>query len=275
MFKRLLVFIIKLLAKMKDDNIAALSAQFSFYIILGIFPFLILAISILCGYSNYIFYLLDSVEAVLPEDVFQIVYGIVHNSVGNCSRTYFSSSLLISLWSATAGSATIISGINRAYGFNIKNNYLFMRIEGIIFTIAIMLAMHLIFASIVWGSEIILFIQKINLFQATDFFLVHVLRYALPFLILLLIFSAAYKFLTYEKVSLSYVIPGAVFSSCGFIVGSAVYSNYISTKAMYYSSIYGNLSGVIIFLIWIFILSLIFLTGAEINYFTGKRTIRK
>ncbi len=44
---------------------------------------------------------------------------------------------------------------------------------------------------------------------------------------------------------------------------------------MYYSSIYGNLSGVIIFLIWIFILSLIFLTGAEINYFTGRRNLRR
>jgi membrane protein len=93
--------------------------------------------------------------------------------------------------------------------------------------------------------------------------------------LLFLIFSAAYKFLTYEKVSFSFVMPGAVVSALGFIGGSMVFSNYISTKAKYYDSIYGNLSGLIIFLIWLFILSTIFLTGAEINYFSGKHSQKK
>lgn len=275
MFKKSFVFIIKLMSKMKDDNIVALSAQFSYYIILGIFPFLILAISILCNYSYYIFYILDSVKGILPNDVFNIVSNVVYNSVNNCSKTYFSASILVILWSATAGSATIINGINRAYGFTVRNNYLFMRIEGIIFALAIMILMQLIFAVIVLGNQIVSFLQNIVLLSDFSYIIIEIFRYTLPFILLLLIFSAAYKFLTYEKVSFSFVIPGAAFSTIGFIAGSIFYSNYMSTKSKYYSSIYGNLSGLIIFLIWIFILSIIFLTGAEINYFTGKRSQKK
>ena len=275
MLKKSFVFLIKLMSKMKDDNIVALSAQFSYYIILGIFPFLILAISILCNYSYYIFYLLNSVESILPTDVFNIVSSVVKNSVGSCSKPYFSASIIVILWSATAGSATIINGINRAYGFTVRNKYLFMRIEGIIFALALMITMQIIFALIVLGSEIVSFLQQIILFSDFTFSIIHVFRYALPILLLFLVISAAYKFLTYEKVSYSFVIPGAVASTIGFVSGSMVYSNYISTKAKYYNSIYGNLSGLIIFLIWIFILSIIFLTGAEINYFTGKRSQKR
>ena len=270
MIRKAFVFLIKLISKMKDDNIVALSAQLSYYIILGIFPFLILAISILCNYSSYIYYILNSVESILPPDVFKIVSNVVHNSVNSCDKSYFSASILVILWSATAGSATIINAINRAYGFTVKNNYLFMRIEGIIFSLAIMIIMQLIFALIVLGREIVSFLQNIELFSDITYSFIDIFRYALPVLLLFLVFSAAYKFLTYEKVSYSFVFPGAIASTIGFVFGSMLFSNYISTKAKYYNSIYGNLSGLIVFLIWIFILSIIFLTGAEINYFIGR-----
>ena len=145
-----------------------------------------------------------------------------------------------------------------------------MRLEGIVFTLAIMIAMQLVFALIVLGKEIILFIQNIVKFPEITYLLIDILRLSLPIVLLFLIFSAAYKFLTYEKVSFSFVFPGAATSTAGFMIGSFIYSNYISTRAKYYNSIYGNLSIMIIFLIWIFILSIIFLTGAEVNYFAGR-----
>ena len=76
--------------------------------------------------------------------------------------------------------------------------------------------------------------------------------------------------MTYEKVNFSFVFPGAAVSTLGFVIGSVIYSGYISTKIKYYNSIYGNLSGLIVFLIWIYMLALIFLVGAEVNYFTGS-----
>lgn len=275
MFKKAFVFIIKLLSKMKEDNIVAFSAQFSYYIILGIFPFLILAMSMLSSYSYFIFYILDSIETILPADVYSIVYAVVSNSVKSGTKQFFSASILVILWSATAGSTSIIHGINRAYGFNVKSNYLFMRIEGIIFALAIMIIMQIVFALIVLGSEIIKLLQNIELFSVEIYWIIHIFRYVLPVLLLFLVFSAAYKFLTYEKVNFSFVFPGAITSTIGFVLGSIIFSNYISTKAKYYNSIYGNLSGIIVFLIWIFILSIIFLTGAEINYFIGKGKQKK
>lgn len=275
MLKKFFVFIVKLLSKMKEDNIFELSAQFSYYIILGIFPFLILSISILCNYSNFIYEILHTVESIVPEDVYKIVYSIVTKSVNSCAKPYISSSLIILLWSATAGSATIIAGINRAYGFTVNRNYFFMRLEGIIFSFAIMVTLQIIFALIVLGNEIINLMQNTSLLSDVLYSIIHIFRYVLPFLLMFLIFSAAYKYLTYEKVKFSFVFPGAAFATIGIIAGSTAYSYYIGTKTIYYNTIYGNLSGVIIFLLWIFIMSIIFLTGAEINYFAGKSRQKK
>ncbi len=265
MLKKLFAFISNLASRIKDDNIFSFSAQFSYYIVLGIFPFLIMAISMMCNFSSYIYYILDSAEKIFPADAYSIISNVVHSTLDSCSKPVFSASLIVILWSATAGSASIINGINRAYGFTINRNYLFMRIQGIVFTVALMIITMIIFTLIVLGKEIILLLKNINLFSEFILPTVHVFRYLMPILMMFLIFSAAYKFLTYEKVNFSFVFPGSIFSTAGFILGSMIFSNYISTKAKYYNFIYGNLSGVIVFLIWVFILSAIFLTGAEIN----------
>ena len=268
-------FIKNFMSKIKEDKVFALSAQFSYYIILGVFPLLILAISFLSNYSNELTYILTSLKNIIPHDVLNIIGSVIDNSVSSYSSSNFSYSVLILLWSATAGSATIINGINRAYGFTANKNYFFMRIEGIVFTLGIMLGMHLIFALIVLGRQIVLFLQSMKLLPEVIYVFIHVYRYVLPVLILFLLFSAAYKFMTYEKVNFSFVFPGAAVSTLGFIIGSVIYSNYISTKIKYYNSIYGNLSGLIVFLLWVYMLSFIFLAGAEVNYFTGGRNKKR
>jgi membrane protein len=45
MLNKILVSIIELIQKTRRDDIFAISAQFSYYIILSVFPFLILTIS--------------------------------------------------------------------------------------------------------------------------------------------------------------------------------------------------------------------------------------
>jgi membrane protein len=174
------------------------------------------------------------------------------------------------LWSATSGSATIISGINRAYGFTAKRHFLFLRLEGIVFAVAIMTSMQVIFALVVAGRPILIYLQDITIYKDLNYLLIHILRYAVPFILLFLLFSAAYKFLPYEKVDFSFVLPGALFAAIAMITGSYFYSRYASTRFMYYNSIYGNLSGVFVFIIWIYILSIIFLMGAEVNYLVSK-----
>lgn len=271
MIKKSLIFATKLMNKTFEDNIFALSAQLSYYLILSIFPFIILAISLMCGYSEYIYDFLGSLSAVLPEQVYSIIYNVLKYSASSCSKPYLTISMLIIIWSATSGSATIINGINIAYGFSTKKNYLFLRLRGILFTLALMVSLQIIFAVIVAGRSLLIFVKKISFFTEYNFIFIDILRFALSFFIVFIILSAAYKFLPYERVKFSYAFPGAIFAAAGSIAGSYIYSRYVSSRVVYINSIYGNLSGLFVFIIWIYILSIIFLTGAEVNYFAAKQ----
>ncbi len=271
MIKKGLILTIKIVNKTMEDNIPALSAQLSYYLILSIFPFLIMAISLLCGYSEYIYNILNSLSNVIPDEVYGIIYNVLKYSVSSCSRPYLSISMLIILWSATSGSAAIINGINIAYGFNTKKNFLFLRLRGILFTLALMISMQIVFAVIVAGRSLLIFLKRIPIFENYNFVLIDILRFAVAFFAIFIILSAAYKFLPYEKVKFSYAYPGAIFAAVGSTAGSYVYSRYVSSRVVYIASIYGNLSGLFVFMIWIYILSIIFLMGAEVNYFAAKQ----
>ncbi len=270
MLKKILIFITKLIKKSLEDNILSLSAQLSYYLILSIFPFLILAISFFCGYKTYIYTTLESVAGLLPTQVYEIIYGVVNYAVNSCSKEYLTVSMLVILWSATSGSATIIKAINSAYGFNIKKSFFLIRLRGIIFTLILMLSLQVIFALIIAGRSFLIFVKNISIFPGNNLLYIDILRYTITLFLVALVLTAAYKFLPYERVKFSYVFPGVTFTSLGFMTGSYIYSIYVSSKVIYIKSIYGNLSGLFVFIIWIYIMSIIFLLGAEINSIWGK-----
>lgn len=270
-----MVMIAKILQKSKEDDLFSLSAQFSYYIVLGIFPFVILVISIFRHYTSYFYYLLNTVESIIPADVHNIALNFINDVALKYNKPYMSASIFALLWSSTSASIGIIRGINKAYDYPMKNNYFFMRIKGIIFTLALMLSIQLIFTSIVIGRQLVIFLQSCSLLTDIIYHIINILRYVLPLIFLFIIFIVAYKYLPYEKVSFRIVLPGAIFSTFGCIIGSAIFSIYTSNKIMYYNNIYGNISGIFIFLIWVYITSLIFLIGAEINAFSSNKISKK
>ncbi len=264
--------ILKLLKKLGEDDIFSLSAQFSYYIILGIFPFIIMLISIFGYYTSVFYYLLDASKQIIPQDAYNIISNIVSQSDGYYNKSYMSVSILALVWSSSSGSVSIIKGINKAYDYPIRRNYFFIRIKGILFTFALMFCIQVVFFFIIAGNNLILFLQKISLLNDVFVIIVNVLRYVLPLLLLIIIFSFTYKFLCYEKVRIRSVLPGAIFATFGCIIGSIMFSIYINKRSIFYNNIYGNLSGVFILLIWIYLSCLIFLLGAEINSLTHSKS---
>lgn len=91
---------------------------------------------------------------------------------------------------------------------------------------------------------------------------------AIPLIYMLVTFMLLYKFSPSNSkenmVTFKGVLPGAIFSTLGLIIVSIVFGFYVSNFGKY-SITYGSLGGIIVFLIWIYLLSIIILIGAEIN----------
>ena len=60
------------------------------------------------------------------------------------------------------------------------------------------------------------------------------------------------------------VLPGAIFTSIGWIIASLGFSYYVNNISNY-SRFYGSLGAVFILMIWLYLTSIILILGAEIN----------
>jgi uncharacterized protein YqhQ len=105
-----------------------------------------------------------------------------------------------------------------------------------------------------------------------------VLRYAVPIIIMFVMFSLLYVFVPCCSIRFKEALPGSIFSTAGWIIISLLFSFYVSNFANY-TRVYGSIGGVIILLIWIYISCIIILLGGEINatfsYFRSNKKLDK
>ena len=80
-----------------------------------------------------------------------------------------------------------------------------------------------------------------------------------------------------EEIPSKFMNKGALFTTISWIVITFGYSYYVTNFANY-SIFYGSLSGIIVMMIWIYLLSFIFVMGIAINaeeYLAYKKRIKK
>lgn len=70
------------------------------------------------------------------------------------------------------------------------------------------------------------------------------------------------------------VIPGALFASIVWILGTAAFGLYVSNFANY-SKTYGSIGGIIVLMLWLYITGFIIIVGAEINAIINQRRTLK
>jgi membrane protein len=88
--------------------------------------------------------------------------------------------------------------------------------------------------------------------------------FVIPVLLVIVLTAFLYKLLPAKKVLLSHAFRGALFTAVCLEVARHLFTLYIIEAAGQYGAIYGSLSTFVIFLLWIFYSSCIFLIGAEI-----------
>jgi membrane protein len=91
------------------------------------------------------------------------------------------------------------------------------------------------------------------------------MRYVIPFFMVLFTIAGMYVFFPKTKVRLSYAFAGASFSALFLEAAKHIFTFYVGTVVKL-GTIYGPLTAFIVFLLWAFYSSCILLIGAEITH---------
>ena len=266
--KKPFIFLDQLIYRFSAHHITGNAAEMTYFLILSVFPFIIVLLNAL-SYTS-----LGSEEVIMnmiryvPGEIQNIISGFVKDVVSGSSQGLLSIAALGGLWTASNGLRAIIRSLNEAYECSENRSFLKQRGISILFTLALILMIIVVFVALVFGELIGRFVfDLLNLgdaFKTIWFYL----RFIIPLIFLVLTFTLLYKFSPNVdnggKIKIKEALPGAVFASFAWLVLSTLFSFYVSNFGNY-SVTYGSLGGVIIMLVWLFISSIVIVLGGEIN----------
>lgn len=276
--KKWMLFLDQLIFRFTDDKVSSIGSQLTYYLVLSIFPFLIFLLNILRFTPLASQDVLNQLVSVLPGDTQTMLVDIINSIIGASNNALLSLSAIGGLWTASSGITHVIQAINEAYDYKEKRSFIKRRFAAIVFTLVLILLLILVFSSLIFGE--VLAENVFSFIQAGDVFktIWPVLRIVIAISFMILTFSLLYKFGPAfpkdSKVKFKDTLPGSIFVSIGWILASFIFSFYVNNFGNY-SVTYGSLGGIIVFLIWLYLSSIIIVLGGEVNatidYFTKNK----
>ncbi len=208
-------------------------------------------------------YLYNFLAHSFSTDIADIILGV---SFDNATGISFFLTVLIGFYVASNGADSIITASNAIYGFD-NSSWLKRRIKAIGMSILIVILLVFMLIVPVFGNTIINLVQEVNLnalVQQRIIMIFKLLIGPISWLIMFAIIKIIYKIAPSKKPKNRSINYGALFTTVGWIIGTEVYSLYITYYANY-SYLYGSLASIVVLMIWIYALSFIFTVGIALN----------
>lgn len=254
----------RLLIRFKEHDLYALASQLAYSLILSIFPFLIFLLTIV-GYSSLdVSEVLKALDTMLPKSAYELISVTVVEVLRGGRVDLLSFSIIGTLWAGSSGFRAVMKALNKAYEEEERRPYIKTVILSIVSMIGLVVILLFAFSLVVFGemvgNTLIDYLQLSLSFRVNW----NIIRYFVAIFFMVLVFSILYYVTPCRKMRWRDVIPGAIFSSIGWIIASEVFAFYVNNFNTY-SRIYGGLGAVIVLMLWLFISSMIILVGGEIN----------
>ncbi len=237
------------------------AANTGFFLILSLFPALVLLLSILRYTPLDVHSLLRFLEGIVPEALLPEAEILIVSTYENTTGAVVGLSAVTALWSASRGIYGLITGLNTIYRVTERRSFLQVRLLSVLYTFAFLLVLLLTLVLHVFGTGILEFMagSSIPFFR----FLSGVvdLRFFLLVFLQTALFSAMFMALPDRKNSLGDSLPGAFLASIGWLVFSHIFSLYVEHFPTY-SRIYGSVYAVALSMLWLYCcISIVFYGG--------------
>ncbi|MCS1351645.1 YihY/virulence factor BrkB family protein [Mechercharimyces sp. CAU 1602] len=255
-------FLLHLWKQVMKDGIFDLAAALAFYFLFSIFPLLIFLLSLLSYFSLDMEQVWGMLRYMAPQQVSSAIIGTMESV--QVSGGVISFSFLLTIWVASKAVNGLIRTLNQAYNVVETRNFIYVRFLSIALTVALVMLTMFTLALPVFGRIILpqvqMFVQEPALWQTVY----NVLRWGVGVIMMAIVLFLIYWIAPNENIPVSKLLRGTLFATIGWqliSVGFSYYLQYFSN----YSAIYGSLGGVMMLLMWFFLMALIILIGGEIN----------
>jgi membrane protein len=257
---------VRIFWRFSDNHGFALASNIAFSMLLSIFPFLLLitGVTVWAGGDALGDILQDLLSILMPDAIAAILQPDVDAVVAERTRSLLSISAIVFLVTLTSLVESLREGLNRAYGYYERRSILSRRFAGLIAILGASLVLVAVAAGL-FAAPIAWNLARPHLPWLDDFeatFTVIRLGISVPVLAVFLI--ASHRWLPMRIIAWEDLWPGVLTTLGLWWLAGEGYSYYLSHFAQY-ARVYAGLAGVVATLIFLHIISMIFLYGAEVN----------
>ena len=257
---------VHLIRHILDLNIPLHAANAGFFIIMSLFPALVLILSLLRYTGLQVSSLVEVLSDMIPGALMPTVESLVLNTYENSSGALVGVSAVTAMWSASKGVYGLLKGLNTVYGVAEDRGWVYTRLISIGYTFLFFGLLLLTLVLHVFGGTILslLPITRSPLFRVLSGIINF--RYVLLLVLQTAVFILIFAFLPNGRNRIRDTIPGALLSSLGWLVISDLFSVYVENFASL-SNVYGSVYTIALAMLWLyFCLSLIFYSAAFNQY---------
>ena len=261
---------------MSKKNISAFAASTAFFLFLSLIPALMLLCAILpytpVTKANLMYLAREITPDAMDALLVSIISDVYDKSVGIISVT-----AVATLWSAGKGVLALMRGLNAINDVEENRNYLLLRIVASLYLILIIFAVLLSLLIMVFGNSLIRLIEGFVPQTSYLFDILIHFRTPLVWAVLTVIIALMYAYVPGTRQGFKIQLPGAVFAAVAWSIMTWAFSLYVDEFNGF--TMYGNLTTIIILMLWLYAAMYIILAGAFINryfkpafqFFIGKK----
>jgi membrane protein len=250
------------------DDAMGLAAQLAYFLILALFPFILVLVSLmsLVGNPELASKVLAYFRQVMPGEAYELIKTYTGDVIsGERPAPYlFSFGILFTLWTASGAFTALINALNRAY--DVQETRPFWKVRGIAILMTLGLSVLVLVGVLllIVGEPIGRAIAEIfglgELFELVW----NIVRWPVALFFMVFTVALLYYFAPDVDQPFRWITPGGLIGVLLWVLASAAFSFYVNNFGTY-NKTYGSIGVVIILLLYLYISSLTILFGAELN----------
>lgn len=257
---------------LRKPVMSVLPGHLSFFLLLSAIPLILIFVSVASAFSLSYDALIEFITLSLPASTSKLILPLFTERALDFSVTLLA---ITAIYLASRGAKAIILAANNIYGG--AKNPIQEIIKSLIITILLIAVFIFLILILILGEMVL---KKLTLVPQISFFsdnllgFIKLIRWPLALFVIFFLIKIIYTLTPNKKIKSKTVNKGSLFTTIGWLIITYIYSFYVTNYASY-NTYFGSASNIVILMIWVFMISQIFVIGMVINSIEDRKLNEK
>ncbi len=263
-----------------EDRVGGLAAEIAFFALLGLFPLVIVFAAALGSFDSLIgagsaekveTWLLDRIKTTFGAD--NTLRGTVEDLFDGANASALTFGILFSIYAASRGFVAVVGALDIAYDHEHQRTWWSTRLVGFGLTVLTVAVASLVMLMVVVGPLFGVAGGIADDVGAGHSFVVvwDILRWPAVALVLIAWAATVYHIAPNHRTPWRCELPGALTATIWWVIVSLGFNRYLAAASSGSNAVFGLLGGALSLLMWLYLMSIGLLVGAEINALLAVR----